>query len=152
MPRKSDKLPVIPPSPRQIEAYKRWLPKCVSHEAAAVLAGIPTKLYMEWLKRGVAGEELFCDLTNALYQHMADHDRSVSDVVREAAMNGDVSSAKWLWEKVNGARQKKQDERLVAFEERMLDEPEISQESEEDLAAAEARAMKALEEQSQERH
>lgn len=137
----SEKLSVAPPTAKQLESFGQYMKRSLHVEHAAVLAGIPSKVLTTWIKLGRAGHRDFVEFVDIIDKACTYRAAELLDSIAQAASDGDVASARWLYTTLHGTRQKKLDERWLQLEEQLDDASSVGAPTEDDLAAAEARLL-----------
>lgn len=110
---------------------------------AASLAGISSKQLDLVVRLGRSGFEPYAEYTRAIDQVHASLAEELLEIVATAARGGDTKAAQWLYEKKVAPSEvawQKRMERLELAEE-ADNGPDFSMPSDEDVEAAEARAM-----------
>ncbi len=137
-------LPPVPTS-EQFEAFELGLDALQPPHVAASLAGISMKQLDMVVRMGRSGFEPYAEYTRAIDRVHASIAADVLTIIAEAARNGDTKAAQWLYEKkvapAEAAWQKRM-ERLEQAEDEQSNVPDFSMPSEEDVEAAERRAMR----------
>lgn len=142
----SQKIFIAPPTERQLAGVKSRLEtSCLFIEHACALEGIPKKMIVEWIKLGRRGKPGFVEFTNMIDQTNADLANTLMTSVMEGVRNGDIKLAQWVYSQrispyVNAFRKVEQTVEEEANELEQIEEGV----SEEDIEAAEARALAAL--------
>jgi hypothetical protein len=134
---------VCPPTRKQLEVFVKYLDQFAMPEHAAAMAGIPARLFHTWLVLGVKGQPGFVELTDALRNANAKLGFDLTTIIADAAKDGDLASARWLYDKRCGKREDHFNQKMIDLEESVLtDETQGDPaESEADIAALEARAL-----------
>lgn len=142
------RIATVPPSPRQIAALKDRLENHYdSPEFAAVNCGIPRKLLLQWVTLGRAGHADFVPLVDMMDRANSRLANELVSPILAAAREGNLQAIQWLW-KVRVDPQVKRFEKKLSEIEDAADANAIDMgvdQPEEDVAAAEARVLAALE-------
>lgn len=145
----SENISIAPPSKRQMEEMKQRLLQCQFVETAAALVGIPKKVLTTWITLGRQGRSEFVPFVEMLDQANSELAQALIEPIKKAALeDGNLSAAQWLYNVRCKKREDHYMERLLkqeALAEEAFVEAAIGSESEEDIAAAEARALAAAE-------
>lgn len=109
------------------------------------MAGIPRTQLRNWISLGRKGRPGFVEFTNAVDEATSKLSSDImEEVYKRAFEERSLPALKWLWEARCKPREEAAWKRELELEERMDALDEESQASEEDVAAAEARALAAL--------
>lgn len=140
---KLDKVFLCPPSIRQLEGMRARLKAGMFLEHAAALEGIPGKLILSWIKEGRKGKAGFVEFTNMLDNQTAQIAADlITPIYNAATKDGNLAAAQWLYKTRLGQREAWYTEKMLKLEEDMDAAADAAEPmNEEDIAAAEARAL-----------
>jgi phosphoribosylaminoimidazole-succinocarboxamide synthase len=128
---------------------RQRLLQCQFVETAAALSGIPKKILTTWIQLGRAGRAEFVPFVEMIDKANSELAEALITPIKKAALeDGNLKAAQWLYQIRCKQREDAYNKRLIAAEEAAEDafiEATIgTAESEEDIAAAEARALAAV--------
>lgn len=141
--RKVPDLNVAPPTHAQVQAVLGHLRNAVYLEHACVLAGIPVTLLEKWITLGRRGKPGFVEFVGAVDRANAELGNMISTAFVELARTGDKTAMAWVYEKRLTQREKHRTSRLLAQEDKILDEV-VENPTDEDLTQAEQRLSELL--------
>ena len=130
---------------------RKRLAQCQFIETAAALVGIPKKVLTVWIQLGRAGRPEFVPFVEMVDQASSELAQALIEPIKRAALeDGDIKAAQWLYNIRCKDREQRYNARLAKIEEAAEDafvELAVGAgESEEDIAAAEARVAAAQDE------
>lgn len=138
---------VVPPTTRQIEALQSNLQKCIYLESAALLAGIPRRTLLDWIRLGRKGHPEYTGVVDMIDMENAVLSQKVLDPIVQQAFEGEnMQALMFLYKARLQDSEKRFNTKLAAIEdeaeESVLEESGLS---EDDIKAVEERALRALE-------
>lgn len=143
---------IAPPTEKQLEQMRQYVKSCLHVETAAVLSGIPTKLVTKWIELGRAGRPDFVPFVDMIDRANAELSLKVMEPVRAAAFEeGNLAALQWIYKVRLQQREQHVQKKWLELEDQhdAQVEPELS---DDDVAAAEARALAAADSEGKEVH
>jgi hypothetical protein len=142
--RERDRVAIAPPSQKQLELMQQYIKSCLHIETAAVLSGIPTKLVNKWIELGRKGRPDFVPFVDMIDRANAELSQKVMAPVTAAAFEeGNLQALQWIYKVRLAQREQHLQKKWLDIEDQ-ADAPSEPELSEEDVEAAEARALAAL--------
>lgn len=142
--RQKDSIAVAPPTQEQLEKMRQFIKSCLHVETAATLSGIPTKMVTKWIELGRKGRADFVPFVDMIDRANAELSQRVMQPVQTAAFeDGNLQALQWIYKVRLAQREQHLQKKWLDLEDQadVAVEPEVV---EEDVAAAEARALAAL--------
>lgn len=120
---------------------------CESVEFAAVNVGIPRRTLYEWIRLGRIGRPGFVEFVDMVDRANATLAKSLIDSIQAAVREGNLAAVQWLYKQRISPHEQRALQKQFDLEDRIeaaLEENSVADEiSEDDIAAAEARALAA---------
>lgn len=142
------RFPIVPPSIKQLKDLELFLRKCATVEIAAILSGIPRKTIYEWIKLGRQGHSEYTAVTDLIDHQTAQLSEAILAPIREEALeNKNLSALQFLYKVRIQPHETRWNKKIDKMEEELDAADSLSDApSEENVEAAEARVLAALEE------
>ena len=135
----------IPPTAEQEEQICYWIKRGAIPDTAIARAGIPRTIFNRWLRAGAAGQEPFASFATRVEQALILFECTLIDFIAQNAEKN-AATAQFLFNLRFGAKYKKiaeQEAGIEAAEALGLSNKVHHEATEEEIAAAEKRALEA---------
>lgn len=150
--REKERTAIAPPTAKQLELMQQYIKSCLHIETAAVLSGIPSKIVNKWIELGRKGRVDFVPFVDMIDRANAELSQKVMAPVTAAAFEeGNLQALQWIYKVRLQQREQHVQKKWLELEDQ-ADAPIEAELSDEDVAAAEARAMAAQDSEGKEVH